>query len=124
MALLGTVLLVFIATHMQNFWFKMKFGTVATVEGTDLLDLHTVVMKFFHPVENEYSLYMVIFYVISMATMGFHLQHGFSSALQSLGVNHPKYTPLIKKLGTGFCILVPLAFAAIPVFLYYIQTSH
>ena len=127
MALLGTLLLVFIATHMQNFWFKMKFGTVPTVkgtDGTDLHDLHAVVTNFFNPVENEYALFMVIFYVLSMATMGFHLQHGFSSAFQSLGINHPKYTPIIKNLGMGFCIIVPLAFAAIPVFLYYIQTAH
>ena len=126
MALLGTILLVFIVTHMQNFWYVMHFGEVGklTVGGQEIKDLHTVVMNFFNPAINSYAPVMVGLYVFAMAAMGFHLQHGFSSAFQSLGLNHPTYTPLIKKAGMGFCILVPLAFAAIPVFLYYSQIAH
>jgi succinate dehydrogenase / fumarate reductase cytochrome b subunit len=47
-----------------------------------------------------------------------HLIHGFQSAFQTLGLNHPKYTPFIKILGWAFSIIVPLGFAAMPVYFY------
>jgi succinate dehydrogenase / fumarate reductase cytochrome b subunit len=50
-----------------------------------------------------------------MAALAFHLMHGFQSAFQSLGWNHPKYTPLIQALGTGISLLIPALFALIPV---------
>jgi succinate dehydrogenase / fumarate reductase cytochrome b subunit len=53
-----------------------------------------------------------------MSVLAFHLWHGFSSAFQSLGLNHPKYTPLISIFGRGFAIVVPLLFAIIPVIIY------
>ena len=126
MALLGTILLVFIVTHMQNFWYVMHFGEIKIVDidGTAIKDLHTVVIDFFNPAKNSTAAFMVGLYVFAMAAMGYHLQHGFSSAFQSLGFNHEKYTPIIKTIGTAFCVLVPLAFASIPVYLYYIQIAQ
>jgi succinate dehydrogenase / fumarate reductase cytochrome b subunit len=53
-----------------------------------------------------------------MLVLGYHLLHGFQSAFQSLGINHPKYTPLIKIIGTGFAVVVPFLFAIIPVIIY------
>jgi succinate dehydrogenase / fumarate reductase cytochrome b subunit len=50
--------------------------------------------------------------------LAYHLLHGFQSAFQSLGINHPKYTPLIKKIGMAFAIIVPLLFAIIPIIIY------
>ncbi|MEO1625514.1 MAG: hypothetical protein AAFV25_10190, partial [Bacteroidota bacterium] len=53
--------------------------------------------------------------VISMIVVGFHLFHGFQSSFQTLGLNHKKYTPVIKMTGAAFSVLVPLGFAVIPV---------
>ena len=55
MAVLGTIVLVFIVTHMQNFWWRMHFGDMPTqlVNGQELKDLHTVVMNFFDPAVNN-----------------------------------------------------------------------
>lgn len=117
MALLGTVLLVFIVTHMQHFWYEMHFGSVG-VDESGVKDLHTEVMTFFSSEYNEYALVLTSLYVLAMASMAFHLNHGFQSAFQSLGLNHPKYTPIVKKLGLAFSILVPAAFALIPVYLF------
>ena len=64
------------------------------------------------------ELWVVVVYVLGVISLGYHLMHGFQSAFQSLGWNHPKYTPLIKSLGFGFSILVPLIFAAMPVLMY------
>ena len=44
------------------------------------------------------------------------MSHGFSSAFQSLGLNHPKYTPLIKILGKVFALVIAVGFASIVVF--------
>jgi succinate dehydrogenase / fumarate reductase cytochrome b subunit len=57
-----------------------------------------------------------------MVVVGFHLYHGFQSAFQTLGVNHPKYTPFIKTVGIWvFAIVVPAAFAAMPIYFYFKQ---
>jgi succinate dehydrogenase / fumarate reductase cytochrome b subunit len=50
-----------------------------------------------------------------MIILAFHLQHGFQSAFQTLGINHKKYTPIIKTIGVAYAILVPLGFAIIPI---------
>jgi succinate dehydrogenase / fumarate reductase cytochrome b subunit len=56
-----------------------------------------------------------------MLVLAFHLNHGFQSSFQTLGARHPKYTPLIKALGWGFSILVPLGFAFIPLYILLTQ---
>jgi len=62
---------------------------------------------------------LVLFYVISMAAVSFHLVHGFRSAWQSLGANHPKYNPVFNFLGVWvFGIIIPIAFAAMPVYFF------
>ncbi len=65
--------------------------------------------------------WIVLIYVISMIVLAFHLMHGFWSAFQTLGLTHKKYTPLIRGVGTIYSIIVPLAFAAIPVYMYLMQ---
>lgn len=119
MAVLGTLLLVFIATHMQNFWWRMHYGDMP-MHG-DMKDLHTVALGFFNPAENDMAIIAVAFYVFSMAALALHLAHGFQSAFQSLGASHSKYLPLIKGAGIGFSVLVPATFAAIPIYLYIMQ---
>jgi succinate dehydrogenase / fumarate reductase cytochrome b subunit len=53
-----------------------------------------------------------------MAMLGFHLWHGFSSAFQTLGINHPTYTPIIKGIGAFFALVIPGVFALIPIVIY------
>jgi succinate dehydrogenase / fumarate reductase cytochrome b subunit len=54
-----------------------------------------------------------------MLLLGFHLWHGFQSSFQSLGLNHKKYTPLIKFLGRLYAVVVSLGFASFPVYFYF-----
>jgi len=68
------------------------------------------------------NLWLVIFYVLSMFVVGFHLFHGFTSAFQTLGINHSKYNGLINFIGIGFfAILLPIVFAAMPIYFYFLQ---
>lgn len=111
MGLLGVVVLFFIIVHMRSFWYEMHFGSIALdVNGNK--DLYTITTAAFQ------ELWYVVMYVLCMIAIAFHLSHGFASAFQSIGANHAKYTPVIKKVGAAFGILIPLAFAIIPVFLY------
>ena len=56
-------------------------------------------------------------YVGGSAALALHLSHGFQSAFQTLGLNHPKYTPLIKIAGI-IVALTMVGFALIS--LYYL----
>lgn len=113
MALLGTLVLAFLFIHMGDFWLRMKLDWLPTVvyEGyaEPISDLYgRVAMQFQNP-------FIVIAYVIGQIVLGLHLWHGFQSAFQSLGLNHPKYTPFIKGLGKAYSILIPAGFAIIPI---------
>lgn len=114
MALLGIITLIFIIAHLKGFWYEFKFGSIpfATYDGMEYKDVYQIVAATYaQPL-------FVAFYVICMIFLGLHLSHGFSSAFQSMGLNHKKYTPFITKLGTLYSILIPLGFASIPVIMF------
>ncbi|MFN3341426.1 MAG: succinate dehydrogenase cytochrome b subunit [Flavobacteriales bacterium] len=118
MALLGTVMLVFIVLHMLAFWKRMHFGPIETyiaANGEELKDLYSITVLSFKDADN--GLIVCMIYLVAMIAIAFHLMHGFQSAFQSVGIRHPKYTPLIKKVGYGFALLVPLLFAIIPFYI-------
>lgn len=117
MGILGTILLVFIITHMMNFWYEMHWGEIG-VDANGNKDLHTIVIAFFK--DASMGLLFTLAYVLSMLAVAFHLSHGFQSAFQSLGLRHEKYTPIIQKIGFAFALLVPLAFAAIPLYIHFV----
>jgi succinate dehydrogenase / fumarate reductase cytochrome b subunit len=50
-----------------------------------------------------------------MVILGFHLNHAFQSSFQTLGLNHSKYMPAIKLIGTVYSVVVPLGFIIIPI---------
>jgi succinate dehydrogenase / fumarate reductase cytochrome b subunit len=114
MGLLGTIILAFIILHMSQFWYTMHWGAIGT-DAAGNKDLASVVITTYQ--DGVSGLIMVSLYVIAMAAVAFHLYHGFQSAFQTLGINHSRYTPIIRKVGAAFSILVPLAYAIIPVFI-------
>ena len=119
MGLLGTLLLIFLIIHMGDFWTHSRVpglvGGLPEVE-YDGVVYHDLYAKM---VEEFKEVFVVILYVISMFSLGFHLLHGFSSAFQSLGINHSKYNPMIKSVGFGFSIIIPLLFVLMPLSIYF-----
>ncbi|GGF30324.1 succinate dehydrogenase cytochrome b subunit [Echinicola rosea] len=115
MGILGTIILIFIVVHLQNFWAQMHWGGIPTVtyESGEFKDLYAVVYGAFA------NIGLVALYVVAMAFLAFHLNHGFASAFQTLGLNHKKYTPAIKFIGTAFSIIVPALFASMPIYIYF-----
>ncbi|HQW05825.1 MAG: succinate dehydrogenase cytochrome b subunit [Flavobacteriales bacterium] len=111
MALLGMLVLVFIVLHMKHFWYEMHWGPLG-MDADGNKDLYTLVAAAF-----AQPLYVLV-YVASMVVLAFHLMHGFQSAFQSMGLNHPKYMPIIKTVGIFFAVIAPLFFALIPVWMF------
>lgn len=107
MGLTGSVILFFLVVHLRQFFIPQK------LLHTDLRSFHDIAIAAFgDPV-------YVILYVVSMALLAFHLNHGFQSAFQTLGLRHKKYTPWIKGAGLAYSIIVPFLFALIPVVVFF-----
>jgi succinate dehydrogenase / fumarate reductase cytochrome b subunit len=108
----GMIILVFLISHLLHF----KFGPhyTALVEGVgETRDLYKTVIEYFQSPLN------VLWYVFAMIATGVHLSHGFQSAFQSYGVNHAKYTPIIKKVGIGFSLFISVGFSFIAIYCHF-----
>ncbi|MGZ3750275.1 MAG: succinate dehydrogenase cytochrome b subunit [Mucilaginibacter sp.] len=151
MGLLGSVLFLFLVIHMSDFWYRYKYTTsvnykeyrtdlssgvtqsvefsptsadfensVQTVNNFEIVrvkDLHARVQESFS------QLWYVIFYVIAMGAVSFHLLHGFQSAFRTLGWVHRRYTPVVEFIGTWFfAVIIPLGFAAMPVVYFFTKS--
>ncbi len=116
MGITGSLVLAFILIHLNTFLVTYKFGEVGQVmiDGEQVKDMYDVVVKAFGM--KFYS----VGYIIALAILGMHLNHGFQSAFQSLGLNHKRYTPGIKKAGKAFAILITIGFIAFPVYFGFI----
>lgn len=55
------------------------------------------------------------FYIFAMVLLCMHLYHGLWSMFQSLGINHPRYTPWFKKFAAVFAWFIALGNISIPV---------
>jgi succinate dehydrogenase / fumarate reductase cytochrome b subunit len=70
------------------------------------------------PYENVINGFRVIpatvAYVIAMVLVGFHLSHGIWSMFQSLGLSHPRYTPMIKAFAAVFSWALVAGFLSVP----------
>ena len=97
----GLYLLAFVIIHLINFHFADRsHQTIYEI----------VAQTFTHPL-------YVVFYVFSMIVAAFHVYHGLWSAFQTLGLNHPKYMPFIRKASVVFAVVVGVGFGSIPIFL-------
>ncbi len=114
MTFLGIIILVFLVLHLKTFWYVVHYGEVPFVngdpsQGKDYFKL--VAVAFSQP-------WYVALYLIALVGLAFHLWHGFQSAFQTIGWNHPKYTPMIKTIGKILAILIPIGFSTQPIYIY------
>jgi len=61
-----------------------------------------------------------LFYLSLMVVLGFHLWHAISSAFQTMGINHQKWTPIIDKLAIAYCVVVATGFAVTAAWSFYV----
>jgi succinate dehydrogenase / fumarate reductase cytochrome b subunit len=111
MAILGTLILLFLVLHLANFWVKTRFTGIDQfgVDAENQENLFAVMQQVFQ------SPIIVAIYVAGCFSLFWHLLHGFKSAFQTLGLNHTKYNEVIAITGIAFSIIVPIIFAMMPV---------
>jgi succinate dehydrogenase / fumarate reductase, cytochrome b subunit len=114
----AVVLTIFLVLHLLDFYIKAKFqGDVEEVYYGDK-PYHNLALLV---IERFQMGWVVIIYLVALLGLGFHLHHGFQSAFQTLGLNHPLYTPVIKAVGLIYSIAVTLGFMSIPILVYYLK---
>ncbi|MCC7074238.1 MAG: succinate dehydrogenase cytochrome b subunit [Deltaproteobacteria bacterium] len=110
MAASGVLLFVFLVFHLNHFTTGMfdpaSFG-LKDAEGRQ--DVYRMVrIAFSNPG-------LVVVYVVAQLFVFSHLLHGTASVWQSIGVNHPVWTPVLSGMGRSLALLIFLGNIAIPV---------
>lgn len=115
MTLLGMLILAFILLHLKDFWWQYKHdgGYQFVDDANGNRDIYVLVVQQFK------TTFALVSYLIGLVALYFHLNHGFQSAFQTLGLEHRKYSPAIKAIGLAYSIIVPLCFAAMPLYIYF-----
>lgn len=125
MAILGTILLIFLIIHFLNFWVRSRFGILGGLEEVTVKGLPDKAEDLYSVAATAFRVpWYVILYVIAQIALGYHLWHGFRSGFQTLGLNHRKYTPAIRIAGYGFAVIVSAMFALIPLVMFFDQESY
>ncbi|MCA9079988.1 MAG: succinate dehydrogenase cytochrome b subunit [Planctomycetaceae bacterium] len=104
MVITGLVVFLFLTVHLSDFKFEWAWGD--QLEGIEPYAKAQLILA---------DAGRVVIYVVGALFLGIHVAHGFASAFQSLGLNHPKYTPTIKSLSRVFGFVVAIGFGCIPV---------
>jgi len=98
----GAIILGFVLLHLADFRFELHnhgdFGEEPADKALRLLQ---------DPIS-------AAVYFLGSLFLGWHLLHGFQSGFQTLGLNHSKYTPWIKRIGIVLAILLGIGFASFP----------
>jgi succinate dehydrogenase / fumarate reductase cytochrome b subunit len=101
----GGIVLVFLVVHVNSFFVPSRFFP----DGRTMYEM--VAAAFRNP-------WYCLFYLVALFFLGYHLKHGFQSSFQTFGLRHPRYQMLIEVVAVVFWLLIPLAFAAMPVYFY------
>ncbi|MNS77313.1 hypothetical protein D3C72_1108930 [compost metagenome] len=110
MAIQGSLILAFVIYHLITFKFGTHYDT--TVDGVQMRDLARLMFEVFQ------SPAYVVWYVLCLVLLGFHLSHGFGSTVQSLGLMEGTYRGTWKKVSYGYAVIVALGFIAQPIYIF------
>jgi succinate dehydrogenase / fumarate reductase cytochrome b subunit len=99
----GALILIFVIFHL------IKFRFVDKMTINDFIILSNTFSEFG---------FWTLFYIAGVIVVAVHVSHGFWSGFQTLGLNHPKYSPWVERVGIIFSLILGIGFASIPVFLF------
>jgi succinate dehydrogenase / fumarate reductase cytochrome b subunit len=104
----GSAVLIFLVVHIYTFFIQSRFfatdGSVTMYQ--------RVADAFRNP-------WYDAFYVAALVFLGYHLKHGFQSMFQTFGLRSAKYRLLIDIVALIFWLLIPLGFAAMPLYFFF-----
>jgi succinate dehydrogenase / fumarate reductase cytochrome b subunit len=127
MIITGLVLLFFVIFHLAHY----TVGAFGTVQQTDpqtgeVKDVPLTELKEIKdPKDPRHDVYaMTVYgfrnpfvsasYILAMGFLALHLSHGFQSSFQSLGLNHPRWMPLLKKASLALALIVFVGNCSMP----------
>lgn len=99
----GLFVAVFLIIHINTFFIQSRFFP----DGRPMSEL--VAEAFRSPLND-------IFYLIALVFLAYHLKHGFQSAFQTLGLRNTRYQHFIDIVGIFFWLIIPICFAAMPLY--------
>lgn len=115
MILSGFIILVFVVVHIIQFKYGPEYLVTNSADGTPgVRDIYRLVTQQFS------TTWIMIFYVFCLTVIGIHLWHGLTSALNSLGVDSPRYTPALLKIGRILAVVMSAAFLSLPLWVYFV----
>ena len=124
MGLLGTLLLFFLIIHISKFFWDTKVA-LYTAGGANVAmyangGANDASHNLYLEMKEEFQKWwVVLIYSLGVISLFWHLLHGFQSAFQTLGINHKRYTPLIKTIGVGYTFIICLLFLLMPIAFYF-----
>lgn len=110
MGIQGSIVLVFIILHLATFKYGTHYDT--TVNGVVMRDLFRLMVEVFQ------SPGYVLWYLVALVILAFHLSHGVGSVFQSFGWMNGRYQPILRKLSILYAIVVVAGFISQPVYIY------
>jgi succinate dehydrogenase / fumarate reductase cytochrome b subunit len=119
MGLLGTLILFFLIIHISHFWVPSRVThdlnprEYLGPNGPTVHDLFERMVNVFQ------EPWVVGLYILGCISLAWHLVHGFQSAFRTMGVSNKSYIGMLKAVGIGFSILVPLLFALMPLSMHF-----
>jgi len=103
MFLSGSILLIFIVTHLSTIWFNFQ----------NIQDHNEYYYFVTESIYGFGNIFITILYMFSMLLLGFHLRHGFQSAFKTLGIKNSKFEKIINIISVAFWFFIPLGFFSI-----------
>ena len=104
----GSVIFAFVLWHLLDFTFIDHHGPRSMIDGQSYGLFGVVYNSFKDPVHS-------LLYIVAMLAVGLHLSHGIQSIFQTYGLNHPTYTPLIKRFSEIMAFVITVAYIWIPI---------
>ncbi len=99
----GPIILAFVIYHLLDF--TIGPANPNFVEGDPY---HNIVASFSNPV-------IASWYIFAMILLCLHLYHGLFSMFQSVGLSHPRYTPMLRRAAKIVAVALAAGFISIPV---------
>src|ERR1700744_5749385 len=101
----GPIVLAFIIFHLLHLTAGYIHPGAAYIEG-----------DVYHNVVAGFQVWWVsVWYIFSIILLGLHLRHGIWSMFQSLGMNHPRHTPILKSAAWVVALVIVLGYISIPI---------
>lgn len=98
----GPIIAAFVVFHILH----LTTGDVLPIDENDVYS--NIALGFQHP-------WISVSYIVAVWLLGMHLYHGVWSMFQSVGINHPRYTPKLKRMAAVFAIAITVGYVSIPV---------